>query len=479
MDIDMKIKIQEAPLTLSWIAKATDGVLMTDGKAVPDIRYICTDSREADAETLFCAIVGERVDGHNYISAAMKLGCRAVLCQKQPGEALCAVVVPDTVTAMGKLAEAYKNEFLADLFTVAVTGSVGKTTTKECLAAVLSQEERLFKKDGNYNSTIGLPLSVTEISRDHTAAVLEMGMSGFGEIQSMTRVVHPDVACIINIGTSHMEHLGSREGIATAKLEIIEGMRQGSTLLINGDEPLLHQAHGFCRERGITCLRVSLSDATADFYADAITAKEGGMIFDLHTPNGVLSGLTLPAVGYHMVWAAAFAAAVGVLRGMTHERIKCGLSTYRPAGMRQNITTEDRVTYIEDCYNAAPESMAAALSVLKLTAKGRMIAVLGDMKELGDNTIALHRAVGQKVAELSRENGEVYLVTVGELGSEIARGATEALPTDRVFVSRDPAPYEDAVRHLKTLLREGDTVLFKASRAMTLEVIAKAVKSND
>ena len=473
----MKVKIQEAPLTLSWIAEATGGRLRVASEEIPNIRYICTDSREADAETLFCAIIGERVDGHNYISAAMKLGCRAVLCRREPAEDICAVIVPDTVTAMGKLAEAYKKEYLPSLFTVAVTGSVGKTTTKECVAAVLNQNERLFKKDGNYNSTIGLPLSVTEIGRDHTAAVLEMGMSGFGEIESMSEAVHPDLACIINIGSSHMEHLGSREGIAKAKMEIIEGMREGSILLVNGDEPLLTPAQTRCVNRGITCLRVSLTDPTADFYANAIDAAAQGMTFDLHTPNGVLGGLTIPAVGYHMVWAAAFASAVGVLRGMTHEAIRQGLRVYRPAGMRQNVTTERGVTFIEDCYNAAPESMAAALSVLEQTAKGRMIAVLGDMKELGGDTVCLHRALGEKVAAFAEDGREVYLVTVGDLGAEIAAGAAESLPADRIFVSREAAPYEDVVRHLRSLVRHGDTVLFKASRAMTLEVIPAALKN--
>ncbi len=476
----MKIKIQEAPLSLSWIAKAVNGqMLRADEHDAPSIHYICTDSREADAETMFCAIIGERVDGHDYISAAMGLGCRAVLCQKQPAEPLCAVVVPDTVIALGQLAEAYGDRHLRELFTVAITGSVGKTTTKECTAAVLSVDETLFKKDGNYNSTIGLPLSVMEVGRDHSAAVLEMGMSGFGEISSMSRTVHPDVACIVNIGTSHMEHLGSREGIAKAKMEIIEGMKQGSTLLMSGDEPLLKNAKSLCDTKGITCLRVSLADPYADFYAHNITATSKGMCFDLRTPTSFLSDLNIPAVGYHMVWAAAFAAAVGVLRGMSREHIRKGLQGYRPAGMRQNVTTDKGVTFIEDCYNAAPESMAAALSVLKLTARGRMIAVLGDMKELGGDTVNLHRAVGEKVAELASAGREVYLVTVGALGAEIAQGAAEALPADRIFVSREASPYENTVAQLKSLLREGDTVLFKASRAMTLEVIADALKSND
>ncbi|MBE6585428.1 MAG: UDP-N-acetylmuramoyl-tripeptide--D-alanyl-D-alanine ligase [Ruminococcaceae bacterium] len=474
----MKIKIQDRPLTLTEIAHMAGGTLfMSESRESTLIRYICTDSREADAETLFCAIIGERVDGHNYISAAMGKGCFAVLCQKIPAEDICAVVVEDTVSAFGRLAEFCRQNHLKDLFITAVTGSVGKTTTKECIAAVLGNQENLFKKEGNYNSTIGLPLSMLEISRDHTAAVLEMGMSGFGEIQSMSNAAHPNVACIINIGTSHMEHLGSREGIAKAKLEIIEGMKSGSILLINGDEPLLDQAFALCQEKGITCLSVSITQPSADFYATNISATGRGMTFDLHTPMGIMEDLTILAVGEHMVWAAAFAASVGGLRGMNKASICQGLLGYRPAGMRQNMTTQNGITFIEDCYNAAPESMTAALSVLKLTAKGRMIAVLGDMKELGDDTVNLHRAVGQKVAELASDGREICLVTVGDLGAKIAASAASSLPADCIFVSRNTAPYEDVVRHLKDLIREGDTVLFKASRAMTLEVIFNALKA--
>lgn len=473
----MKIKIKEMPLSLSWIAAVTGGeLILAKGETMPLLRHICTDSREADAETLFCAIPGERVDGFDYIPAAMGQGCGAVLCQKRPAQDISAVLVCDTIAAMGKLAEAYKNAYMPELFIVGVTGSVGKTTTKECIAAVLSAGEPLFKKEGNYNSTIGLPLSVMEMSRANSAAVLEMGMSGFGEIEAMSRILHPTVGCIINIGTSHMEHLGSREGIAKAKMEIIQGMPERSTLLINGDEPLLEPVRSLCREKYITCLRLSLSDPSAELYADNVTVGQGLMRFDLHTPKGALTALEIPAVGQHMVWAAAFAAAVGVLRGMSFETVRAGLRNYRPAGMRQNITEQNGVTLIEDCYNAAPESMAAALSVLKLTAKGRMIAVLGDMKELGADTVSLHRTVGERVADLAKEGREVHLVTVGELGAEIAAGASRELPADSIFIGHGVAPYEDTVRYLKSLLREGDTVLFKASRAMTLETIADALK---
>ena len=471
----MKIKINEMPLSLSWIAAVTGGILyLNDLQEMPTVSHICTDSREADAQTLFCAIPGERVDGFDYIPAAVALGCRAVLSEKKPDAAVSSVVVEDTVVAMGKLAEAYQAAYLPELFTVGVTGSVGKTTTKECIAAVLSVSENLFKKEGNHNSTVGMPLSVMEITHRHTAAVLEMGMSDFGEIAAMSKTVHPAVACITNIGTSHMEHLGSREGIAKAKLEMLQGMKEGSTLLINGDEPLLSCVPALCHAGRITCLRVSLCDPTADYYAFDIHHENGGMQFELMMPGQRQASLEIPAVGIHTVWAAAFASAVGDLRGMRPPQILAGLRTYHPASMRQTISVHEGITLIEDCYNAAPESMAAALSVLQLTAKGRMIAVLGDMKELGEETVALHRQVGEHVAALAK-HGEIHLFTVGELGAEIAGEAAKHLPTSHVYCTSEESPYIETIRALKAFLQPGDTVLFKASRAMTLEVISQAL----
>ncbi len=449
------------------------------------LTHICTDSREADGNTLFCTIRGERVDGHDYMAKAASLGCTAFLCEhlpvpeEMPAMAWAAILVPDTVEALGRLANSRREGDLRALPVVAVTGSVGKTTTKEMIYAVLASARRTFKKDGNYNSTIGLPLSFLEVSPDEEAAVLEMGMSGRREITAMTAAVRPDIAIIANVGSSHLEHLGSRENISRAKLEIAQGLREGGVLLVNRDEPLLAKlGQDLDSDRpvipdGIRALGLSLAgDPEADFRVQNITVRDGGMSFDLATPVGEWRELWIPVMGEHLVWAAAFAAAVGQLFGLEVGQVRRGLASYRPAAMRQNTRTLGGVTLIEDCYNAAPESMRAALGVLRLTPATRRIAVLGDMKELGSDTEALHRGVG---AEAVRQ-GIHRLVAVGELGRFIAEGALEAgLPAEAVRYVSGPEDYPAAAEELARELTSGDCVLFKASRAMALEKVASAV----
>ena len=483
----MKITLQTA-LTPHTLASMAGGrVILRGGSEGMEITHICTDSREADGHTLFCAIRGERVDGHDYMEKAAEPGCAAFLCERLPdGIPVCAaILVPDTVEAMGRMAGARRAGELAELPVTAVTGSVGKTTTKEMIYAVLSADRAVFKKDGNYNSTIGLPLSFMEIPVTAEAAVLEMGMSGRGEISAMTAAVRPDIAVIANIGSSHLEYLGTRENIARAKLEIARGLRAGGTLLINGDEPLLARlGQDFGEDipvipEEIRALRVSLAGAAdADYSAENMTLRDGGMVFDLATPKGVWRDLYIPAVGEHLVWAASFAAAVGQLHGLTEGQVKTGLASYRPADMRQNIRSVGGVTVIEDCYNAAPESMGAALNVLRLTAaapNARRIAVLGDMKELGEDTVALHRGVGKAAFD----TGVDILVTVGELGTEIARGALEAgMSSDAIRITGGGDTYAETADYLKAILREGDHILFKASRSMKLETMAADVTAD-
>ena len=483
----MKITLH-SPVDLNTLAVMAGGKLILRGVSEKvGVTHICTDSREADVNTLFCAIRGERVDGHDYVAKAADLGCSAFLCERLPDEtsifAYAAILVPDTVEAMSRLAGTRRERDLQDLPVVAVTGSVGKTTTKEMIYAVLSSAKKVFKKDGNYNSTIGLPLSFLEIDPVTECAVLEMGMSSRGEIASMTEAVRPDMAVIANVGSSHLEYLGTRENIARAKLEIAQGLRQGGTLIINGDEPLLARLGQDFREdlpvipAGIRVLRVSLAGAPdADYTAQNITVRDVGMRFDLSTPDGIWQDLWIPAMGEHLVWAAAFAAAVGQLSGLSEGQVKTGLAAYRPADMRQNTRIVGGVTVIEDCYNAAPESMKAALQVLKLTAASvpdsRRIAVLGDMKELGEDTVALHRGVGAACAD----KGVDMLITVGELGAEIANGALEAgMSPDAIRITGGKDTYGDTAAYLKSILREGDHVLFKASRSMALEKIVEAV----
>ncbi len=478
----MKIQLY-ASLDLHTLASMAGGRLILRG--VEDTRllnHVCTDSREADETTLFCAIRGERVDGHTYMNKAAELGCIAFLCERIPVDMpdyCAAILVPDTVEALGRLAAARRYGELGGLPVVAVTGSVGKTTAKEMIYAVLSSSGEIFKKDGNYNSTIGLPMSFMEIPCSAGGAVLEMGMSSRGEISAMTAAVRPDVAVISNVGSSHLEYLGTRENIARAKLEIAEGLREDGVLLINGDEPLLRfVGQDFETEKPVIpphvrILRLSLAeDKDADYTACNICSRDGGMTFDLATPRGLWRELWVPAIGEHMVWAGGFAAAVGQLRGLSEGQVKAGLAAYRPADMRQDIRTVAGVTVIKDCYNAAPESMCAALKVLRLTNASRRIAVLGDMKELGAQTEALHKRVG---AEVVRQ-GMDRLVAVGELGAVIARGALDAgMPAEAISYVSDTSEYPAAADSIAATLQAGDGILFKASRAMALEKIAEAV----
>ncbi len=487
----MKITVAHGPLSVEALSRMAGGRLFLRGFDTPPVlRYICTDSREADGETLLVAMRGERVDGHSFIPAANRAGCHAFLGERLPdgwdaadAPPAAVILTDDSVCALGALARAHRADALRDTAVVAITGSVGKTTTKEMVAAVLGASgRRLFKKDGNFNSTVGLPLSVMEIEAGTDFAVLEMGMSGRGEILSMSTAARPDIALIVNIGSSHLEHLGTRENIARAKLEIAAGLSAGGILLCNGDEPLLARlGQDFAEDRpcipdGVRALYLSpAGSASADYAVTRMAPADGGMVFDLRTPEGNVADLFVPAPGEHIVTAAAFAAVTGLLSGLHVDEIREGLAGYRPAAMRQTLRTVRGVTLIEDCYNAAPESMRAALSVLAITAKGRRLAVLGDMKELGADTVALHRAVGEAAAR----SGVDVLVTVGALGAHIAAGARDAgMPAEAVrSVVPDETDVYDATAlatSLAGLLREGDTVLFKASRAMALERVSEA-----
>ncbi len=490
----MKVTASGGSLPLDLIAGWVGGeVIVHLMKETPAVQAVCTDSREAGPGTLMCAIRGERTDGHKYMETALEAGCRTFLCEQIP-ETLAvsdtpwaAVRVPDTVAALSPMAAGFRRDRLPHLLVVGVTGSVGKTTVKELCAAVLGRQLRTHRREGNFNSIIGLPLSVLEIDTACQAAVLEMGMSARGEIAALSRAVCPDVGIITNIGSSHLEHLGSREKIAWAKQEIIEGMRPGGSLLIPADEPLLsHLPDQGTDGRDISVYRVSANGSPASFAAERVHPEGNGMTFDLTWPDGAIwPKLRVPAMGRHMVYGATLAAAVGYLCGMSRENVAAGLVSYRPAAMRQTVHRikgpHGGLTLLEDCYNAAPESMQAALEVLDLTAsreQGRRLAVLGDMRELGERSVMLHREVGEACAH----RGLDALVTVGALGAEIGRGAVASgMDPARVHIlSADGTDFDP--RTIANLIWElacgGDTVLLKASRAVRLERVCEVLEES-
>ncbi len=472
----MKIQFHNRSYTARALAEMSAGSLHTEELGDIAVRGLCTDSREADAETAFVAMRGERVNGHDYMESALANGCRCFICERniQPvaDANAAAVVVGDSEMALSRLADAYRRTLTHK--TVAVTGSVGKTTAKEMIAAVLSRAKKTYKSEGNHNSVVGMPLSMLETPADTEVSVLEMGMSAFGEIERMSITAQPDVAVITNIGSSHMEMLGSRENICRAKLEILCGLADGGTLILNGDEPLLANVSG----KSYQTLYVSLSRQNADFFAQNIRIDLDSTRFDVVWKGGVCRDLELRVPGRHNVYAALYAFATGILMGLDTEQIREGLLDFEAAGMRQNRYSVKDITVIEDCYNASPESMIAALDVLRLyslQAGGRSIAVLGDMLELGEGSSAAHRKVGAHLADCGIDD----LIAVGLEGVQISTGAMQrGMSPSRMVRENDRDAIERIGNALLERLRPGDTVLFKASRSVRLERVIAYLKEH-
>lgn len=475
----MRVNIGHNALTLAEVADICGGVLcFIGGEDNQNISFnsVCTDSRETASGALFVALDGERVNGHDYIGAALSSGSGCVLCERIPdalnGQKYAAVVVEDSVRAVGELAKAYDRRIHHRK--VAVTGSVGKTTTKEFIAAVLAEQFCVHKTEGNYNSNIGMPLSMLAMTQDTEVSVLEMGMSGLGEIEYLSRIAEPDIAVITNIGTSHMEHLGSRENICRAKLEIVSGLKKGGTLILNGDEPLLRNYHN----PDVIPVYVGLENESCDFRAVNIRCGLEGTTFDIVHGLQFVKDVTIPTIGKHNVYAALFAYAVAVRMGVEIEAILAGLRNFVPVGMRQNIYDLGDITVIEDCYNASPESMRAAIDVLvsmKQEKGGRICALLGNMYELGEKSEQLHESVGMYFGQCG---GEV-LYTFGTTADHIAGGAVlGGLLNENIYRNPDVKNPALSGEMLLNSLKKGDILLVKASRGAAAERIIQYVKDN-
>ena len=471
----MKIRLSiQNGITAHTLARMCRGVLQNEEYSNFKINSLCTDSREADEDTAFFALVGERVNGHDYIPSAVAAGCRCIISQEPISPEILSskvavIAVKDSEMALSYMASAQLQDRAYPV--VAVTGSVGKTTTKDMIASVMCEEKKTYVSAGNHNSVIGMPLSAMEIPEDCECAVLEMGMSDFGEIERMSLVAEPDIAVITNIGTSHMEALGDRRGICRAKLEVLCGLKKGGYLILNGDEPLLKNIGG----KSYHTVYVSITRPNVDFFAQNICVELSGTRFDVVYKGITYPDLYIPVSGRHNVWAALYAFAVGTLQGLSPDAIKNGLSHFQPADMRQQIIDFAGVTLIEDCYNAAPESMRAAIDVLCECAprSGRRIAVLGDMLELGSESIALHRTVGEYLQKKEID----LLIAVGNDGVEIAQGAVAAgMNPAKVLLFIDRENVENIAKGLAARINKGDTILFKASRGVRLERVVNALR---
>ncbi|MDD4772445.1 MAG: UDP-N-acetylmuramoyl-tripeptide--D-alanyl-D-alanine ligase [Eubacteriales bacterium] len=453
--------------TAADIVNITGGIL--NGDLSGEITRLTLDSRDKNEGGLFVAVRGERFDGHDFIAEAIKNGAVCYLTSRHdPVFAnAAAVYVEDTVQALGALANAHRRRI--NPVTVAVTGSVGKTTTRQFIFSVLNQKYRTHKTEGNFNNDIGLPLTLLRLTRRHNAAVLEFGMSGPGEIAGLSRMAEPDIAVITNIGNSHIEYLHSRENIRDAKMEIIHSLRPGGKLFLNGSEPLLAGVNGaiYVAFKG--------SGPGSDISIDAASSGIEGSTFDLTAFGAKLRGLEIPAVGRHNIYNAAVACGVGLSLGMDEKDIRRGLGGFENIAMRQNIYKSGGKTIIEDCYNASPESMASSLEVLGSVARqngGRSIAVLGDMRELGRWSESLHLGVGRMVADMHTD----LLFTLGGEAMLIAEGAIKAgMNADSVYRFEDISDIRPLTAALKDRLREGDNLLFKASRSVELERVTAAL----
>ncbi len=458
-----------AIMTLKEAAELCKGRIVGDPSV--EIKTFVTDSRKATPGCMFVALKGENTDGNKYLEAAIDAGASCVLSEREPAYGN-AAVVEDALLALQLMAEKFMLSRKPKVF--AVTGSVGKTTTKEFIYSVIKEGFRAQKTIGNYNSTIGLPLTVLGVRDDCEALVLEMGMSGFHEIEVMSKIAKPDVAVITNIGTSHMELLGSQENILKAKLEIVTGMKEGGTVILNGDDRLLFRCREELSEKYNVIYYAYMNDA-ADYKISSPEFHKGELKFDLKRPDGVtVHGITAPTIGMHNVYNAAAAYICGRVAGMSDEQIKAGIASFENTGMRQKIYKKGDYTIICDCYNAAPESIKASLSAMMTLVRdggGRTHALLGQMLELGDMSAQMHRGVGMAAFDL----GLNFLYTYGEAAKEYAAGALiEGMSEDNMVCFDDGEPFENVAKAILDKCMPDDIILFKASRAVGLERAVEA-----
>lgn len=451
--------------TFEQIAEMVAGTGSADSDGGKLIAGVSKDTRSLEPGNLYIPLIGDQFDGHRFVQDAFDKGASASFWQKDhPGapSGVPLIYVDDTLAALQQLARAYAKELKARI--VGVTGSNGKTTTKDMIAAVMSTSFKVHKTAGNYNNHIGLPLTMLQLSEDTEVAVLEMGMSGRGEIRFLSELARPEAAIITNIGESHLLQLGSREEIARAKTEILHGLKPGGLFVYNGDEPLIEQVVPEMElNKEICSIRFGLQPAN-DYYPTGMEMNGEGTAFAVNTAPGV--SFHIPLLGRHNVVNALAVIALAERWGIAADRIAEGLRTIRLTGMRiEMIKANSGLTILNDAYNASPTSMRAAIQLLhELTGYGRKFVVLGDMLELGPRAAEYHREIGEMI-----DPGEIsHIYVFGPLASHIAEGARKRFAPDRVSV------FDDKPRLIGALTAEtapGDVVLVKGSRGMRLEQV--------
>ena len=442
-------------LRVSEIAKVCGGEFNID----TEITSVAIDTRKIEKGCLFICIKGERFDAHRFIDEAFEKGAAAVMISEDVKIDKPYIKVDDTAKQMLSLAGYYRSKF--DIPIVALTGSVGKTTTKEFTHLVVNSKYKAIKTLGNLNNEIGLPQMLFMLDSSTEAAVIEMGMNHFGEIHRLSTATQPTMGIITNIGVSHIENLGSREGILEAKLEILDGLKKGAPLLLNGDNDLLSTVKNDDYKIYFYAI-----DNDADFKAVDIKENPNSTSFTVQY-FGKEQKITIPAIGKHNVYNALAAFAVGILLDIDAETAADALKTYEPSGMRQKVVEINGITSIEDCYNASPDSMKAGITTLAGIQACKKIAVLSDMLELGEYSEQAHYDVGTMAAE----NKIDYLLCVGSDAKYIVDGARDnGLLNAYLFDSK-----QSLTDKLFEIAEKGDAVLFKASRGMKLEEVISEI----
>lgn len=438
---------------LSTLARLAGGTLLGGDRT---IRRISLDSRDVEGDCLFLAVKGENTDGHKYLQGAAENGAAAVMVHQDIGAFPLPVIrVDNTEQALLRMAAGYRDGFTLPV--VAVTGSVGKTTTKDMAAAVLGAKYNTLKTAGNQNNQFGMPQTLLRLAKDTQAAVIEMGMTGLHEIEPLSLAAKPDTAIITNVGVSHLEQLGTRENIRRAKLEVLCGLRPRGALVLNGDNDML-AAVG--EETWPHILRCSLRDPRADFFA-ADCKDDGRALSFILVHGGENVPVVLPLSGEHHVMDALLALAAGSCHGVSLAEGAAALAQLHPSGLRQKRLEVRGIQLVADCYNANPDSMRASLlAFAKLPTQGRRIAVLGDMLELGRIAEESHREAGR----LCAETGVGLLLCLGKESRRMAEEAGKHGLDARHFTGA-----EELVKTLRAEAAPGDAVLFKASHSMGFE----------
>lgn len=448
-----------AEFTLSEICVATQGVLV---KPLEDSKFsgVAIDTRKVRQGDLFIALRGERFDGHDFIPQALENGAKGVIISHSVNSFsdgnLAVIKVDDTLKALQDLASFHRQRYNIPI--IAVTGSNGKTTTKDMIAAVLASRFNVLKTEANFNNEIGLPLTLLNLNETHDVGIVEMGMRGLGQIKELADIALPNIGVVTNVGETHIELLRSVDNIAKAKSELVESLPKEGMVILNGDNEHV-RAMG-----GKTPARILLYgiEEGCDVQGVDISTDGIGMTVGIKY-LGQVNKLFIPTVGRHNVYNALAAVSVGLGLGMSIDEIGEGLKNFVASGMRLAIETKGEYTVINDAYNASPLSMTAAIDTLVEIARGRKVVVLGDMLELGHVAIEAHKRIGRKVGL----SGVDIVVTVGEMAAFIAQEAQRS----GVGVSLACKNHEEAANALKEYLLPGDTILIKGSRGMKMEQI--------